>query len=122
MQEHNVRAEMQRLRQDADFARESHKENKLLQTEIEVMQERLRRLDPTSQHIYGQHTARLAQQQTQQQSNGQHAAPYSLPPMNSAPPQPQQQSHQQHYPQMPPPGAMQGVEYGANQRSSYEMR
>ncbi|KAL1305704.1 hypothetical protein AAFC00_007294 [Neodothiora populina] len=123
MQERNLHGEMTRLRADADFARESLKENDSLRTEIQVMHERLRRLDPAGQHIYGQYTSRLAQQQTQQQSNGAHPAPYALPPMNSAPPPPQHQQPPQHYGQIqPPPGAMQGVEYGASQRSSYEMR
>jgi len=122
MQELQQHKDIARLRTEAEYARESHKEIEILQTEISVMHERLRRLDPTGPHIYGQYTSRLAQQQTQQQASGQAPAPF-LPPMNSAPPShQQQQAHQQHYSQMPPPGAMQGVEYGGMQRPAYEMR
>lgn len=125
MNERNLHNEMTRLRADSEYARESHKENEMLQTEISVMHERLRRLDPTGSHIYGQYTSRLAQQQTQQQAaqqvNGQPPAPYALPPMNSAPPQ--HQTHPSHYNQIAQPGAMQGVEYGgAAHRPSYDMR
>lgn len=123
MNERNLAAEVSRLRHDAEYARESQKEVEMLKSELNLMHERLRRTDPTGAHIYGQYTARLAQQQTQQQTQQQAnapSAPYALPPMNSAPPQ--HQSHQQHYPQMPPPGAMQGVEYGGAHRSSYDMR
>lgn len=121
MSERQLHTELTRLRAEADYARESHKENDALQTEISVMHDRLRRLDPAGPHIYGQYTARLAQQQTQQQVNGQPAAPYSLPPVN-APTQQQQQHQHQVYNPMPPPGAMQGVEYGIPSRSSYERR
>ena len=123
MQEGRMHQEMNRLRQEAEYARESHKEIDLLHAEINAMHERLRAQDPTGPHIYGQYTSRLAQQQTQQRVNGAPAAPYSLPPMNAASAQHQQQHPPpQHYSHMAPAGAMQGVEYGGPQRSSYEMR
>jgi len=101
-----------RVRNEAEYARECHKENEQLRTEICVMHERLRRLDPSMPHIYGQYTSQLTQQQSQ--ANGQ-PAQMALPPMNRPAPQSQ-------YAPMQAPGAMQGVEYGVAQRSSYEMR
>jgi len=99
---------MTRLRTEAEYAREYHKENEQLRTEICVMHERLRRLDPNMTHIYGQYTSQLTQQQNQ--ANGQ-PAQIGLPPM-----------HHAQYAQVPPPAAMQGVEYAVAPRTSYEMR
>jgi len=104
--------ELMRARNDAEYAREYHKENEQLRTEICVMHERLRRYEPNMPHVYGQYTSQLTQQQTQ--ANGQ-PTQMALPPMNHHAPQSQ-------YASMPAPGAMQGVEYGGAQRPSYEMR
>lgn len=114
-QERNVHAEMNRLRAESEYAREAHKENEILQSELRVMHERLLRVDPNGNHVYGAYTARLVQTQQQlpQQANTQ--SQYALPPMNTGAPQ-------QHYSQMAPSNAMQGVEYGISGRSSYEMR
>lgn len=111
-QERTFATEVSRLRAEADYAREAQKENELLRTEVCVMHERLRRLDPASPHIYGHYTSQLTQHQSQ--ANGQ-PAQVSLPPMNTTAPPSQQ------YNGMPPPAAMQGVEYGMS-RPSYEMR
>lgn len=109
MQERSLHGELTRLRQEAEYARESHKENELLRTEVHVMHERLRRLDPSQPHIYGQYTSQLAQQPMH--VNGQ-PTQMSLPPMSTA-------VSQQQYNAMPPPAQMQGVEYGAAVRAGY---
>ena len=44
------------LRKDLDYAREVQKENEALKTEVQVMQQHLRRLDPNNTHVYGQFT------------------------------------------------------------------
>ena len=114
VQERAMHAELHRLRSNEELARDSHKENELLRTEICVMHERLRRLDPSTPHIYGQYTSQLTQHQSQ--ANGQAPPHMGLPPVSShmAP---------SHYNQMPPPpsSAMQGVEYAAH-RPTYELR
>lgn len=109
-----MRNRLSQISTEAEYAREYQKENDQLRTEICVMHERLRRLDPSMPHIYGQYTSQLTQQQ-HSHANGQAPHP-GLPPMGHPP--------QHHYaPMPPPPGAMQGVEYGAPPpRSSYEMR
>lgn len=107
---------MNRLRSEAEYVREAHKESEILQSELRVMHERLMRLEPNANHVYGAYTQRLVQTQQQptQQANTQ--SQYALPPMNTG--APQQHYHQQ----MAPPNAMQGVEYGVAGRTSYEMR
>ncbi|GAB7356204.1 hypothetical protein MBLNU459_g6785t1 [Dothideomycetes sp. NU459] len=114
-QERNVHAEMNRLRVEADYAREAHKESEILQSELRIMHERLMRLDPNGHHVYGQYTQRLVQTQQQPPQQGNPQSQYALPPMNTG-------AAQQHYPQMAPVNAMQGVEYGVPGRGSYEMR
>lgn len=109
MNERSLHGEVSRLRQESEYARESQKENELLRTEVHVMHERMRRLDPSQPHIYGQYTSQLAQQS---HANGQ-PAQMSLPPMSTAVQQPQQ------YNAMPPPAQMQGVEYGGQVRAGY---
>jgi len=111
MAERTLHSQVNRLKDDASYARESQKENELLRTEICVMHERLRRLDPGTPHIYGHYTSQLTQHQSQ--SNGQHSQ-MPLPPMHTG-------GAQAHYNGMPPAAAMQGVEY-APARPSYEMR
>lgn len=111
MQERTLHGELSRLRNDAEYARESHRENELLRTEAGIMHERLRRLDPSTPHVYGQYTSQLTQQIQQQQSNGQQTS-ISLPPINSSVSSAQ-------YGSMPHSAPMQGVEYGASARSGY---
>jgi len=110
-----MHSELMRARSEAEYAREYHKENEQLRTEICVMHERLRRYEPTMPHVYGQYTSQLTQQQTQ--ANGQPAQQMALPPMNHHAPQ-------QQYAPMQVAGAMQGVEYGGAgaQRPGFEMR
>lgn len=110
MQERNMHNELMRARGEAEYARESYKENEQLRTEICVMHERLRRLDPSMPHIYGQYTSQLTQQQTQ--ANGQ-APQMGMPAAGS------HHAPQAPYAPMPPPAAMQGVEYGVAQRPNY---
>jgi hypothetical protein len=86
----------------------------MLKTEVQVMHQHLRRLDPQASHVYGHFTSQLNQQQQQQQqqppppsshppqSNG--SAGMSLPPLNAGPGPSQGGA--------PPPAPMQGVEYG----------
>ncbi|GAB7342493.1 hypothetical protein MBLNU457_g0688t1 [Dothideomycetes sp. NU457] len=111
--EHNMRNRLSQISTEAEYAREYQKENDQLRTEISIMHERLCRMDPSMPHIYGQYTSQMTQQHSH--ANGQ-APRTGLPPMSHPP--------QHHYaPMPPPPGAMQGVEYGAPPpRSSYEMR
>ncbi|CAK3959396.1 HLH transcription factor (Hpa3) like [Lecanosticta acicola] len=103
--ERNLHAEVQRLQRDSEYLREAHKENEMLKTEVQVMHQHLRRLDPNAPHVYGHFTSQLSQQQSQSQSNGNSGI--SLPPLNSqnggqAPP----------FGGVAPTAAMQGVEYG----------
>ena len=87
----------------------------MLKTEVQVMHQHLRRLDPNNPHVYGHYTSQLSQQQS---SHGPHpnGSAISLPPLQQ---QQQQQpgigsgqhvSHTSH--PAAPSGAMQGVEYG----------
>ncbi|KAF2860679.1 hypothetical protein K470DRAFT_257689 [Piedraia hortae CBS 480.64] len=78
--------EVQRLQRENTFLRDAQKEIELLQTELGVTYQHLRRLDPGSPHVYGPYTSQLSQQSSQ--ANG---GAISLPPLNSS--------------------AMQGVEY-----------
>lgn len=103
--ERNLHAEVQRLQRDSDYGREAHKENDMLKTEVQVMHQHLRRLDPQAPHVYGHFTSQLSQQQSQTQSNG--APSISLPPLN-----PGQSNGQSHAPfGQARPGEMQGVEF-----------
>lgn len=101
--QHNERSlhnEVQRLQRDAEFSREAHKENEMLKTEVQVMHQHLRRLDPNAPHVYGHFTSQLSQQHTPGQLNGNSGM--SLPPLGAA------QGGGQNAPAAP----MQGVEYG----------
>ncbi|QIW96892.1 hypothetical protein AMS68_002410 [Peltaster fructicola] len=103
--ERTLHSEMQRLQRDADYARDAHKENEMLKTEISVMHQHLRRLDGNAPHVYGHFTSQLANQSASQ-TNGA-ASSLSLPPLNHP--------TASHYGSSAgaPAGAMQGVEYGA---------
>nr|POF12980.1 protein esc1 [Quercus suber] len=87
-----------------DYTRDSIKENEMLKTEIQVMHQNLRRLDPNAPHVYGHLTSQLQHGSSGGQSNG--TSNIALPPL--APTQPP--------PPVPfnggPPAPMQGVEYG----------
>jgi len=95
--ERSLHAEVQRLQRETEFSREALKENEMLKTEVQVMHQHLRRLDPNAPHVYGHFTSQL--QQAQSQSNGNSGI--SLPPLNAA----------QGSGQSAPAAAMQGVEY-----------
>ena len=89
-----MNVELSRLQRESDYGREAQKENDMLKTEVQVMHQHLRRLDPNAPHVYGHFTSQLSQG-APTQTNG--APGISLPPLNP----PQQ-----------PAAAMQGVEYG----------
>lgn len=78
----------------------------MLKTEVQVMHQHLRRLDPQAPHVYGHFTSQLSQQQSQSQTNG--ASGISLPPLN-----PGQGNGQGSAPfgQGPPGDQMRGVDY-----------
>ncbi|KAF2836262.1 hypothetical protein M501DRAFT_987434 [Patellaria atrata CBS 101060] len=105
-----TRAENQRLRPDADYARKVHEENELLKNEVVTLWQQLRRLDPTNGHVYGNFTSMLAQQPGPNPSIPHSILPPLPPP--TAPPNWQQQP--------PPSSAMQGVEFGGGR--SYDHR
>ncbi|KAK5174379.1 uncharacterized protein LTR77_001459 [Saxophila tyrrhenica] len=110
--EHRLQQEVSRLQREIDYNHEAQKENDMLKTEVQVMHQHLRRLDPNNTHVYGQFTNQLNQAQAQQSSQQNGASGISLPPIN--PPGPANGPH--------PPygtsghGAMQGVEYGYGTR------
>lgn len=110
--ERSMHNELQRLQRDSEYAREAHKENEMLKTEIQVMHQHLRRLDGNATHVYGHFTSQL-NQQTHPQSNGGPGS-ISLPPLA---PGPSSTSLQPNFganvPLAPPPAPMQGVEYGS---------
>ncbi|KAK0870848.1 hypothetical protein LTR87_013164 [Friedmanniomyces endolithicus] len=100
--EHHLTTELQRMQQDSGYAREAQKENEALRTEIQLMHQHLRRVDPNAPHVYGHFTSQLSQS-AGQQTNG-----VSLPPLN-----PGQGPPPSAFNGGPPPvAAMQGVEYG----------
>ncbi|TKX25615.1 helix-loop-helix DNA-binding domain-containing protein 2 [Elsinoe australis] len=111
-QERHLHEELQRQRRDLEYARELQKDNEQLRTEVHVMQERLRRLEPNNPHIYGAYTSHLTQQQGQPAAQQQHIS--ALPPMHSSHPHPNTYA--------PQSGSMQGVEYALPARPSYEVR
>lgn len=103
--ERTLHSEMQRLQRDADYARDTHKENEMLKTELSVMHQHLRRLDGSGPHVYGHFSSQLANQSASQ-SNGT-GGNLALPPLNPA------AAAASHYGSSgAPAGAMQGVEYG----------
>lgn len=101
--------DLQRLQREGEYAREREKENEMLKTEITVMHQHLRRLDPNVPHVYGHFSAQLNQGPPGQQPNG--APPMSLPPIAQTAPG---QAPPTGYGNGPPApaAAMQGVEYG----------
>jgi len=102
--ERNLHSEVQRLQRDSEYGRDAQKENDMLKTEVQVMHQHLRRLEPNSPHIYGHFTSQLSNPQSQSQSNG--TPGISLPPIN------QSQGSGQGNGFGNAPAAMQGVEYG----------
>ena len=98
----NARAEVSRLRPDAEFCRRAQEENELLRNELLAVWQHLRRVEPGTPHVYGSMTGMLAQQHAQTPSTTN-----ILPPL-------QQQQQQAQPPQWgaPAPTAMQGVEFG----------
>ncbi|KAF2152982.1 hypothetical protein K461DRAFT_285887 [Myriangium duriaei CBS 260.36] len=124
-QERAFHEEIARLRGDLEYARDLHKDNEALRTEICVMHERLRRMEPATPHIYGAYTSQLSQQtqpggQPPQQHHGHHVG--SLSTMGGS------HSHQPHHAHAGPYSSisqsapMQGVEYALPTRPSYEVR
>ena len=100
--ERQLQSDVQRLQRDSDYARESHKENEMLKTEVQVMHQALRRLDPNAPHVYGHFTSQLSQGVAPHTNSG---PAISLPPINS-------QGHAAPFSGGPPQAAaMQGVEY-----------
>ncbi|CAD0019730.1 unnamed protein product [Aureobasidium pullulans] len=102
--------EVNRLREVSDYYRDAQATIDNLQTEISVMAERLRALEPNNPQIYGAYTSKMSQANAQAYANGQ-PRQFSLPSMNAGPPP------SQHYnaPGTAPQG-MQGVEYGNGPR------
>jgi len=49
-----------RLQHEHDYNRDAIKENELLKTEVQVMHDALRRLDPGAPHVYGHFTGVLS--------------------------------------------------------------
>ncbi|EME88923.1 uncharacterized protein MYCFIDRAFT_86140 [Pseudocercospora fijiensis CIRAD86] len=103
--ERQLHAEVQRLQRDTEYGREAHKENEMLKTEVQVMQQHLRRLQPDNPHIYGHFTSQLSQQQSQGQTNG--SSGISLPPLNTA-----QGGGPTPFNGVAPSAPMEGVAYG----------
>ncbi|THY49210.1 hypothetical protein D6C99_05206 [Aureobasidium pullulans] len=109
-QERGLVQEVNRLREVSDYYRDAQATIDNLQTEISVMAERLRALEPNNPQIYGAYTSKMSQANAQAYANGQ-PRQFSLPSMNAGPPL------SQHYnaPGTAPQG-MQGVEYGNGPR------
>lgn len=93
--ERSMQTEFQRLQRETEYLRDAAKENEMLKTEVQVMHQTLRRLDPNAPHVYGHFTSQLSQGQ----ANG--SSGISLPPLNAP------QGSGQNVPAAP----MQGVEY-----------
>ncbi|KAL6168366.1 hypothetical protein ACJQWK_06015 [Exserohilum turcicum] len=107
----NAREEISRLRPDAEYCRRAQEENELLRSELTAVWNALRRVDPSSPHVYGSMTGHLAQGHPTTPGSGSNV----LPPLQ------QQQQQQPHPPPPPQPAAswapqhataMQGVEFG----------
>ncbi|KAF2132641.1 hypothetical protein P153DRAFT_168994 [Dothidotthia symphoricarpi CBS 119687] len=105
-----ARAEITRLRPEAEYCRRAQEENERLRNELASVWTALRRSDPGNSHVYGSMTGVLAQQHASTPGSASNV----LPPL-------QQQQHAQSQQQQshPPPHwgapastAMQGVEYG----------
>ena len=102
--ERQLVTDVQRLQSEREYAREAVKENDLLKTEVQVMHQALKRLNPGDNHVYGQFTQQLQHQNQPNGSNG-----LNLPPIN--PPGSRHESSG-FGGAGGPPAAMQGVEYG----------
>ncbi|KAK3724873.1 hypothetical protein LTR37_000921 [Vermiconidia calcicola] len=116
-QEQRLQHEVGRLQRDMEYSRDAQKENDMLKTEVQVMHQHLRRLDPSNPHVYGHFTSQLSQQapgQQAPQTNG--TSGIALPPLNPPGSSGGHPNHQPAYTSGPPPGAMQGIEYGYGAR------
>jgi hypothetical protein len=109
------RAELYRLRPEAEYCRRAQEELQIMREELVTVWQHLRQADPSSAHIYGRVTNALAHE----------SAPTPAPGVNNILPPIQQQQQQQHPPPpqpqhhvqaqqwaTPAPTAMQGVEFG----------
>lgn len=96
------------MQNEREYTREAVKENELLKTEVQVMHQALKRLNPSDNHVYGQFTQQLQNQnQNQAQPNG--SSGLNLPPINP----PGSRHESSGFDRAGgPPAAMQGVEYG----------
>lgn len=108
-----ARAEITRLRPDAEYCRRAQEENELLRSEIAAVWQQLQRVDPGKAHVYGSMTGMLANQYANTPGSTNNNI---LPPL-------QQQQQPQPVPAptpqwaAPAPSAMQGVEFAGR---SYE--
>ncbi|OCK76258.1 hypothetical protein K432DRAFT_150965 [Lepidopterella palustris CBS 459.81] len=89
-------AEMQRLRQEAEYGRHAQNETEVLRGELHAAWQHLKRIEPNNPHIYGDMTSRLAQQHAQTPNSGGNILPPLQPPQWGG---------------LPSSGAMQGVEF-----------
>lgn len=107
------------MRNEMEYARDLHKDNEHLRTEICVMHERLRRLEPNASHIYGSYTSSISQSGQAGQPSSHHH--HHQGPVNGG--HAHQQQQQQHPPHGGPySGSMQGVEYSLPTRASHDYR
>ncbi|EMC93194.1 hypothetical protein BAUCODRAFT_75925 [Baudoinia panamericana UAMH 10762] len=102
--EGRINSELSRLQRDSDYGRDAQKENEMLKTEVQVMHQHLRRLDPNAPHVYGHFTSQLQGAGGPQMNGG--GPGISLPPLNQEPPHAFNGAPHTHA------AAMQGVEYG----------
>lgn len=107
--ERQLHAEVQRLQRECEYARDAHKENELLKTEVQVMHQTLKRLDPNAPHVYGHFTSQLGHQPNGGSSGMQ------LPPLNPPGSSAGRLESGSYSGGGPPSAAMQGVEYGYGQ-------
>ena len=116
LNERNLHSEVQRLQRDSEYGREAQKENEMLKTEVQVMHQHLRRLEPNAPHVYGHFTSQLSQQQAQPQQRPQSQTngnpPISLPPLTSVQGTGSNPSQPSFGSVSAANAAMQGVEYG----------
>jgi hypothetical protein len=108
-QERQMMIEINRLGDASERARKVDLDNENLRTEIAVMQERLRLVEPGNPHVYGAYTVQLSQNNAQAQANGQSQG-YPLPSINAGPPP--SQSYTGSGRASGGSQGMQGVEYG----------
>lgn len=75
-----ARVEMGRLRQDAEMHRRAQEDIDLLRNEVTALWHHVRVLEPGKNHVYGNMTSFLSQQQAQTPSDGGAPAPTPAPP------------------------------------------